>query len=248
MNEKLHTIRLIFSPGECWRELDAIDTCERGGLNVAQYCNRKQQLTRLERVLRIQKKMVNAGGFSTLLLAIPLFLQWLADRGESWSPLPQVFLCFFFAFLLTGAVVYGWNAAIRWTEKFEARLEKAEKVANGAKNTETVAHISTDATGTAPPSSERTLLMQIMAGIGSREGRWSLAAVLITITIATVLFHLMEAAFTATPPMEHSVSNITTPAFLLRAAIALLPLLIIAVFVVKAVWHFVQEGRHVWHS
>ncbi|MFC2751982.1 MAG: hypothetical protein ACFN9G_01320 [Cardiobacterium sp.] len=248
MNEKLHTIRLIFSPGECRRELDAIGTCERGGLNAAQCCKRKQRLTRLERILRIQKKMVNAGGFSALLLAIPLFLQWLADRGESWSPLPQVFFCFFFAFLLTGAVVYGWNAAIRWTEKFEARLEKAEKVANGAKNTETVAHTSTAATGTAPPSSERTLLMQIMAGIGSREGRWSLAAVLITITIATVLFHLMEAAFTATPPMEHSVSNITTPAFLLRAAIALLPLLIIAVFVVKAVWHFVQEGRHVWHS
>ena len=247
MNEKLHTIRLIFSPGECWRELDAIDTCERGGLNVAQYCNRKQQLTRLERVLRIQKKMVNAGGFSTLLLAIPLFLHWLADRGASWSPLPKVFLHFFFAFLLTGAVVYGWNAAIRWTEKFEARLEKAGKVASGAKNTEVV-HTSTPATETAPPPSERTLLMQIMAGIGSREGRWSLAAVLILVTVSAVLFHLMEAAFTATPSMENSTGDITTPAFLLRAAIALLPLLIIAVFMVKAVWHFVQEARRVWHS
>lgn len=246
MNEKLHTIRLIFSPGECRRELDVIDTCERGGLNAAQYRNCKQQLSRLERVLRIQKKMVNAG-FSTSLLAILLFLQWLADRVASWSPLPKVFLHFFFAFLLTAALIYGWNAAIRWTEKFEARLEKAGKVASGAKNTEVV-HTSTPATETAPPPSERTLLMQIMAGIGSREGRWSLAAVLILVTVSAVLFHLMEAAFTATPSMENSTGDITTPAFLLRAAIALLPLLIIAVFMVKAVWHFVQEARRVWHS
>ena len=90
--------------------------------------------------------------------------------------------------------------------------------------------------------------MQIMAGIGSREGRWSLAAVLILVTVSAVLFHRMEAAFTATPSMENSTGDITTPAFLLRAAIALLPLLIIAVFMVKAVWHFVQEARRVWHS
>ena len=246
MKEKLSTIRLIISPGSCLRELDTLKHINGGALNAAQCRLRKQRLLQLENVLCIQKKIVNVGGFSTLLLVLPLLHQWLTEKTATWSALPQIFLRFFFVFLLTGVLIYAWNAGIRWTEKFEARLEKAGKVANGAKNTETVAHTSTPAIETAPPSSERTLLMQIMAGIGSREGRWSLAAVLITIAIAAVLFHLMEAAFTATPSMEYSTSDITTPAFLLRAAIVLLPLLFIATFMVKAVWNLVKEVKRFW--
>ena len=244
MNEKLHTIRLIFSPGECRRELDVIDTCERGGLNAAQYRNCKQQLSRLERVLRIQKKMVNAG-FSTSLLAILLFLQWLADRVASWSPLPKVFLHFFFAFLLTGVLIYAWNAGIRWTARFETLLEKMSKAATGAKTTETAAHKNELVAETAELPSERTLLRQFMAGFGSREGRLLLITVIAMATIAAAIFHFGYSVFTATPSLEYGTSDITTPAFLLRATIALLPLLFITIFAAKAVWHLAKEAKRV---
>ena len=245
MKDKLSTIRLIIRPKACLRELDAINHVDGDMRNATQYRLRKQRLSQLEDVLRMQKNIVNVGGFSTLLLVIPHLHQWLAEKTAAWSALPQIFLRLSFVFLLTGVLIYAWNAGIRWTARFETLLEKMSKAATGAKTTETAAHKNELVTETAPPPSERTLLMQIMAGIGSREGRWSLAAVLILVTVSAVLFHLMEAAFTATPSMENSTGDITTPAFLLRAAIALLPLLIIAVFMVKAVWHFVQEAKRV---
>ena len=245
MKDKLSTIRLIIRPKACLRELEAINHVDGDMRNATQYRIRKQRLSQLEDVLRMQKNIVNVGGFSTLLLVIPHLHQWLAEKTAAWSALPQIFLRLSFVFLLTGVLIYAWNAGIRWTARFETLLEKMSKAATGAKTTETAAHKNELVAETAELSSERTLLRQFMAGFGSREGRLSLITVIAMATIAAAIFHFGYSVFTATPSLEYGTSDITTPAFLLRATIALLPLLFITIFAAKAVWHLAKEAKRV---
>lgn len=56
MKDKLSTIRLIIRPKACLRELDAINHVDGDMRNATQYRLRKQRLSQLEDVLRMQKK------------------------------------------------------------------------------------------------------------------------------------------------------------------------------------------------